>query len=79
MMNLFLKRLTPQGIIISDPQSVGKHTMDFFTKMSVWLKEGKIKTRESVTVGLENAATCYLGMITGENFGKTVLKVADLE
>ena len=46
--------------------------------MNVWLKEGKIKTKESVTEGIENAATCYLGMFTGKNFGKTVLKIVDL-
>lgn len=79
MMNLFLKRLTLQGFIISDPQLVGKYAMEFFTKMVVWLKEGKITTKESVTVGIENAAMCYLGMFTGENFGKTVLKVADFK
>ncbi|KAF2682952.1 putative zinc-type alcohol dehydrogenase-like protein PB24D3.08c [Lentithecium fluviatile CBS 122367] len=78
-MNIFLKRLTIQGFIISDPQFVGPHVGDFFPKMSVWLKEGRIKTKESVTVGMENAATSYLGMFRGDNFGKTVLQVADLE
>ena len=76
-MDIFLKRLTIQGFIISDPQFVGPYVGDFFAQMSVWLKEGKIKTKESVTIGIENAATCYLGMFKGENFGKTVLKVAD--
>ena len=78
MMNLFLKRLTLSGFIISDLQISGKYAPEFFAKMSVWLKEGKIKTKESVTEGTENAATCYLGMFTGENFGKTVLKIVDL-
>jgi NADPH-dependent curcumin reductase CurA len=77
LMNIFLKRLTIQGFVASDPQFLGQHAAEFFTKMSVWLKGGKIKTKESVTVGMQNAATCYLGMFTGENFGKTVLKVAD--
>lgn len=79
MMNLFLKRLTLQGFIISDPAFVGKYAGELFTRISMWLKEGKIKTKESVTVGIENAATCYLGMFTGENFRKTVLKIADLK
>ncbi len=79
MMNMFLKRLTMQGFIISDPQFMDKYVVEFFTKMSVWLKDGKIKTKESVTVGMGNAAKCFLDMYTGENFGKTVLKVADYE
>jgi NADPH-dependent curcumin reductase CurA len=53
--------------------------MEFFRKISVWLKKGKIKTKESVTVGIENAATCYLGIFTGENFGKTTSEIANLE
>lgn len=79
MMNLFLKRITIQGFLISDPQFHGKYIIEFFTKMSIWLKDGKIKTKESVTVGIEHAATCFLRMYTGENFGKTVLKVADFD
>lgn len=75
--NIFLKRLTINGFIISDSQWGVKYGMEFFTKMSVLLKEGKIKTKEDVTHGIENAAECYLGMFTGANFGKTVLKVAD--
>ncbi|KAF1974392.1 GroES-like protein [Bimuria novae-zelandiae CBS 107.79] len=43
-MNIFLKRLTIQGFIVSDPEFVGPY-------------EGRIKTRESVTVGMEKAAT----------------------
>ncbi|KAF2654224.1 putative zinc-type alcohol dehydrogenase-like protein PB24D3.08c [Lophiostoma macrostomum CBS 122681] len=79
MMNIFLKRLTIQGFIVSDPQFLSEHAAEFFASMSVWLKEGKIKTKESVTVGMQNAATCYSDMFTGRNFGKAVLKVADAE
>jgi NADPH-dependent curcumin reductase CurA len=79
MMNVFLKRLTIHGFIISDPQLAGKYAAEFFTKMPALIKEGKIKTKESVTPAIENAAICYLRMFTGENFGKTVLKVADFD
>ena len=77
LMNIFLKRLTIQGFIASDPQFLGEHAMEFFTKMPLLLGQGKIKTKESVTVGMQNAPAAYLGMFTGENFGKTVLKVDD--
>jgi NADPH-dependent curcumin reductase CurA len=53
--------------------------VEFFAKMSVRIKETKIQTKDSVTVGIENTATYYVGMLTGQNFGKTVLKIADLE
>jgi NADPH-dependent curcumin reductase CurA len=79
MMNLFLKRLTMRGFIISDPQWSEKYGMEFFTRMSGLLKEGKIKTKEDVTIGIENAPQCYLGMFTGANLGKSVLQVSNTE
>lgn len=78
MDQLFLKRLTMQGFIISDPDLMLKYVMEFSRNMSVYLKEGKIRSVESVTVGIENAAESFLSMYSGANFGKTVLKVADL-
>ena len=38
--------------------------------MSGWIKEGKLKYRESVTHGLDSAAGAFIGMLRGENFGK---------
>jgi len=44
--------------------------------MSTWMKEGKLKYRESVTVGLDGAAGAFMGMLRGENFGKTIVQVS---
>ncbi|KAF2016014.1 NAD(P)-binding protein [Aaosphaeria arxii CBS 175.79] len=75
---LFLKRLTVQGFIISDPEIMLKYVMEFSIKMSAYLKEGKVKSIESLTVGIENAAQSFLSMYSGANFGKTVLKIANV-
>ena len=48
--------------------------------MSQWLKEGKIKSIEHVTEGVENAADAFVAMLEGSKaVGKAILKVADLE
>jgi len=44
-------------------------------RLSQWIKEGKIKYRESVTQGLDSMIGAFSGMLRGENFGKTVIKI----
>ncbi|MGD0922817.1 MAG: NADP-dependent oxidoreductase [Terriglobia bacterium] len=47
-------------------------------QMAQWLQEGKLKYRESIIEGIENAPRAFLGMLKGENIGKQLVKVADL-
>jgi len=42
-----------------------------------WLAEGRIKTREDITEGLENFPETFLKLFHGENFGKLLIKVAE--
>lgn len=42
-----------------------------------WLKEGKLKYRESVAEGIENAPQAFIDMLSGKNFGKQVVKLSD--
>ncbi|MCZ6503115.1 MAG: NADP-dependent oxidoreductase [Gammaproteobacteria bacterium] len=44
-----------------------------------WIKEGKLKYRETIVAGIENAPSAFRMLFTGENFGKLMIKVADLE
>lgn len=44
-----------------------------------WIKEGKLKYRETVVEGLENAPSAFRMLFTGENFGKLMIKVAEQE
>ena len=41
------------------------------------IKEGKLKYKEDVVIGLKNAPKTFIGMLNGENFGKTLIKVAE--
>jgi NADPH:quinone reductase len=44
--------------------------------VSQWIKEGKVKYRESIVNGLEYAPAAFIGLFHGENFGKQLVKVS---
>lgn len=44
-----------------------------------WLKEGKLKYRESIVDGIENAPRAFIGLLRGENFGKQLVKISEPE
>ena len=71
---LLIKRIKMQGFIIFDDYA--HHYGEFFGEMSQWLKDGKIKFREDVFDGLENAPQAFIGLLEGKNFGKLVVRVA---
>jgi hypothetical protein len=50
---------------------------DFIRDVPQWIKEGKIKYREDVVDGLENAPQAFMGLLKGKNFGKLLVRVAE--
>lgn len=45
-------------------------------QLASWVIEGKVKARETVVEGLENAPHAFIGLFDGTNTGKMVVKVA---
>jgi NADPH-dependent curcumin reductase CurA len=43
--------------------------------MAKWVGEGKIKWKETIIEGIENAPKAFLGLFKGENFGKMLVKI----
>ena len=72
MRAVLTKRLRIQGFIVWD---FAAQEQEFLREAGTWLKEGKIRYREDVTEGLENAPQAFLAMLKGGNFGKTLVKV----
>ena len=75
LMGMFLvKQIKVQGFIISNYF----HRMPaFIADMSQWMQAGRIKYREDITRGLENAPQAFMGLFKGSNFGKLLVQVAD--
>jgi len=46
-------------------------------QLGQWVREGRVKYRESVGDGLEHAPEYFRGLLRGRNFGKQLVKVAD--
>jgi hypothetical protein len=69
------KRIRMQGFIIFDDFSEGFE--DFLHQMGAWVEQGKIKFREDLVDGLENAPQAFIGLLQGKNFGKLVIRVGD--
>lgn len=46
-------------------------------QLGAWVKEGKIKYRESVGEGIENAPELFRGMLKGRNFGKQLVRISE--
>lgn len=69
---LISKRLTMQGFIVSDHH---ERWPQFYRDMGRWLAEGKIKWQETVVDGLENAPSAFLGLFSGENTGKMLVRL----
>ncbi len=69
------KRMRMQGFIIFN--DYGHRYDEFARDMSAWYGEGKIKYREQVVQGLENAPEAFIGLLEGKNFGKLVVQVGE--
>jgi NADPH-dependent curcumin reductase CurA len=66
------KQLTMQGFIVSDHfDKLGQ----FYADVGKWIDEGKIKWKETIVEGLENAPRALIGLFKGENLGKMIVKV----
>jgi NADPH-dependent curcumin reductase CurA len=73
LQGLILRRsLKMQGFIVSNYRN---RYPDFARDMSGWLADGKISYREDMVEGLENAPQAFLGLFSGANFGKLVVRV----
>ena len=72
--NLIRTRARVEGFLVWDYTA---RYGEGLAQLAAWIKEGRLKYREDVTPGLEQAPRKLIGLLKGENFGKALIKVAD--
>ena len=73
MFSVLRKRLMLRGFIVSD---FAAKQGDFLREAGEWVRTGRLKYREDVADGLEQAPAAFLGLLQGKNFGKMLVRVA---
>jgi len=71
--SILTNRIKVQGFIVSDRLELWAKALP---ELAGWVAEGKIKYRESVVEGLENAPRGLIALLQGGNFGKQLVKLA---
>jgi len=71
---LLVNRAMMKGFIIIDYMA---RFADGFRELSQWFAEGKLKNVETIVEGFQNTPKAFLGLFTGANLGKQIVKVAD--
>jgi NADPH-dependent curcumin reductase CurA len=66
------RRLTLRGFLVGDHLD---RLPAFERDMGRWLKEGRVRARETIVDGIEMAPLAFLGMLQGENVGKMVVRL----
>ena len=74
MREVLSKSLTLRGFIYYE--FVADHYPTFLRTVSAAIAEGRIRYREDIIEGLENAPMAFIGMLGGHNFGKALVRVA---
>ncbi len=69
---LIQKQARMEGFLVFNFAHKHEHARQ---RMAEWIRSGELRYKEDVVEGLENAPQAFIGMMTGENFGKLLIKV----
>lgn len=72
LFNMITKRLTMKGLIVGD----WLNQQDVFElEVGDYFRAGKLKSKETVVVGIDQAVAAFIGLFAGKNLGKMVVKL----
>lgn len=72
MRSILVNRLKLQGFIVSDHMKLWPEIRE---QLRARVADGRIRYRESIVEGLENAPQALVGLFEGRNFGKQLVKL----
>ena len=67
------KNLRLEGFIVSNHWDM---MGDFLKELGAWHGQGKLKWRQTVREGIASAPDAFIGLFTGANMGKMLVKLA---
>jgi NADPH-dependent curcumin reductase CurA len=72
LFNITTKRLTMKGLIVRDWLD---RQREFEKEVGAYLQSGRLQNKETVVEGLDQAVGAFIGLFTGNNIGKMVVKL----
>ncbi len=73
MRDVLSKSLTIRGFIQRD---FSEQRPAFYQEMAQWIAQGKVRYREDIAEGLEQAPEAFIGLLEGRNFGKLIVRLS---
>jgi NADPH-dependent curcumin reductase CurA len=74
--NMIYNRLTMKGFVFYEFESLREQ---FLADMKRWLTEGRMKYRTTIVEGIERAPAALIGLFSGANTGKMLVRLAQDE
>ena len=71
---MIAKRVRMEGFLVND---FAREHEPALARLTQWLAQGRLRYREDVVEGLENAPGAFIGLLNGANRGKLLVKVAE--
>ena len=71
---LVVKQAKAEGFLV---RQFADRFDDGLRQLAAWLREKRVKYREDIVDGLENAPRAFIGMLQGDNIGKRLVKVSE--
>ncbi|MBI3870160.1 MAG: NADP-dependent oxidoreductase [Verrucomicrobia bacterium] len=72
LFNMIVKRLTMKGLIVRDSL---ERQGEFEKEVGGYYRAGKLKNKETVVIGIEQAVAAFIGLFDGKNIGKMAVKL----
>lgn len=72
--HLIVKQARVEGFLVFQ---YSERFAEGLADLAAWVKAGRLKYRESIVEGIDNAPRAFIDMLTGGNIGKQLVKLAD--